>query len=152
MLLYTNNHLTEQRLHSWDHQNYTIFTTQENLKKYKQPIEIMLLFFRHISTMGDKQNIKHINSQHWNLSAQDNHCNGVGLTRANLSPFLFKIGNKSKTGPDGTWLTTTKCDFCGTQVKRNKWFSLKAHYIKYFFLWDHLEISIRHTNTVKYST
>lgn len=52
MLLYTNNHLTEQRLHSWDHQKYTIFTTQENLKKYKQPIEIMLLFFRHISTMG----------------------------------------------------------------------------------------------------
>lgn len=46
--------------------------------------------------MGDKQNIKYTNSQHWNLSAQDNHCNGVGLTRADLFPFFFKIGTRLK--------------------------------------------------------
>lgn len=53
MLLYTNNHLTEQRLHSWNHQKYTIFTTQENLKKYKQPRDyaaILQTYFNHGET------------------------------------------------------------------------------------------------------
>lgn len=56
----------------------------------------MLLFSDIFQPWGDKQNIKYINSQHWNLSAQDTHCNGVGLTGANLFPFLFKSGTRVK--------------------------------------------------------
>lgn len=101
--------------------------------------------------MGDKQNIKYINSQHRSGDAQSPCSSGVGLTGAKPFPFLSQPGIISQTRPHGTWLATTKCDLVGQHEKRDKWFSLKAHYIKYIS-WDHLETSIRHTDTVKYRT
>lgn len=56
----------------------------------------MLLFFRHISTMGRQAEYQIHQQPTLELSAQDNHCNGVGLTRANLFPFLFKTGTRVK--------------------------------------------------------
>ena len=49
-----------------------------------------------------------------------------GSHQGGLVPIFLQNWNKSKTGPAGTWLTTTQCDFVGQQVKRNKWFSLAA--------------------------
>lgn len=95
----------------------------------------MLLFFFSefffFPPWGDKQNIKYINSRQWSGGAQSRYSSGVGLTRVKLFPLLSQLGTMSKTRPHGTWLTTTKCDLAGQHVKRNKWFSLKAHYIKY---------------------
>lgn len=80
---------------------------------------MLLFFFSEIFLpWGDKQKIQYINNRHRSRGA---HCSRrVGLTRAKPFPLLSQLGTTtSQTGPHGTWLTTTKCNLVGQQVKRN---------------------------------
>lgn len=142
-----------------EHQGYIAGVTQsvqylqhrEVLKKYKQPRDYAAIFFFFQSSFRHRETAEY---QIHQQSTPERRCSKSLLQRCGSLwgktipvPFLAR----DKTRPHGTWLATTKCDLVGQHEKRDKWFSLKAHYIKYI-VWDHLETSIRHTNTVTYST
>lgn len=92
---------------------------------------LFFFFFRVLSAKGRRAEYQYIDSQHRSGGAQSPYSSGVGLTGAKPFPLLSQCGIMSQTRPHGTWLATTKCNLVGQHEKRDKWFSLKAHYIKY---------------------